>query len=101
MTVRPFLINSVREVSASSAAIIRLAAGCDILLVCNNPTGADEVLDSLAGYSNPTSQLRMIRLHGDVRQPGLLQSQAWVDACAELARFNQRLGLAESGDLFE
>ena len=82
-------------------AAAALAAGCDILLVCNNPAGADEVLDSLDGYSNPTSQLRMIRLHGDVRQPDLLTSQAWSVACAELAQFNHRLGLAESGDLFE
>ena len=41
-----------------------LQAGCDILLVCNNASGADQVLEALAGYSNPTSQLRMIRMHG-------------------------------------
>lgn len=78
-----------------------LDAGCDILLVCNNPEGADEVLDSLAGYSNPTTQLRMVRLHGQPAAGDLLQSQAWFDACEELHSFNQRLGLADSGDLFE
>lgn len=78
-----------------------LAAGCDILLVCNNPAGADEVLESLQGYSNPTSQLRMIRLHGQVAHTDLFASRDWQDACAELHAFNQRLGLAESGDLFE
>ena len=41
-----------------------LDAGCDILLVCNNPEGADEVLESLSGYSNPATQMRMVRLHG-------------------------------------
>ena len=78
-----------------------LAAGCDILLVCNNPEGADEVLESLQGYSNPTSQLRMIRLHGQAATTGLFESRDWQNACAELHAFNQRLGLAESGDLFE
>ncbi len=78
-----------------------LDAGCDILLVCNNPEGADEVLDSLAGYANPTTQLRMVRLHGQPAAGDLLQSQAWFDACEELHSFNQRLGLADSGDLFE
>jgi len=78
-----------------------LDAGCDILLVCNNPAGADEVLDSLAGYANPTTQMRMVRLHGQPAAGDLLQSQAWFDACEELNSFNQRLGLADSGDLFE
>lgn len=78
-----------------------LAAGCDILLVCNKPEGADEVLDSLQGYSNPTSQLRMIRLHGQATSTGLFESSDWRNACTQLQAFNRRLGLAESGDLFE
>ncbi|MHB1513600.1 MAG: beta-N-acetylhexosaminidase [Acidiferrobacter sp.] len=41
-----------------------LAAGCDIVLACNDPEGLDGLLDSLAGYSNPLSQARMTRLHG-------------------------------------
>ena len=78
-----------------------LDAGCDILLVCNNPEGADAVLESLRGYSNPTSQLRMIRLHGQATTTDLFESREWQDACHELQSFNRRLGLAESGDLFE
>jgi len=78
-----------------------LAAGCDILLVCNNPEGADEVLESLQGYSNPTSQLRMIRLHGQATNTDLFTTRVWGNACTQLDAFNQRLGLAESGDLFE
>ena len=78
-----------------------LDAGCDILLVCNNPDGADEVLDSLEGYSNPTTQLRMVRLHGQPAANDLFQSPAWHSACEELQDFNQRLGLADSGDLFD
>jgi len=78
-----------------------LDAGCDILLVCNNPAGADEVLDSLRGYSSPATQLRLIRLHGQQAHADLFASGEWRRACAQLARFNRRLGLAESGDLFE
>ena len=80
-----------------------LDAGCDILLVCNNPEGADEVLESLGDYSNPTSQLRMIRLHGQAPAAAadLFDTQQWRQACAELERFNQRAGLQDSGDLFE
>ena len=78
-----------------------LAAGSDILLVCNSPDGADEVLESLDGYTNPTSQLRMIRLHGAAVNADLFASRDWQNACEELHDFNHRLGLAESGDLFE
>ena len=78
-----------------------LAAGCDILLVCNNPTGADEVLEALRDYSNPASQLRMIRLHGEKPATDLFATQQWQAALGALERFNHRLGLAESGDLFE
>ena len=78
-----------------------LDAGCDILLVCNNPEGADEVLQSLQGYSNPVTQMRMIRLHGQAENEDLLGCAEWRSACDKLEAFHQRLGLAESGDLFE
>lgn len=76
-------------------------AGCDILLVCNNPDGADEVLDSLQGYSSPTTQLRMVRLHGQQSHAQIFDSAEWKHACEQLDRFNRRLGAVESGDLFE
>ena len=82
-------------------ARLALDAGCDILLVCNNPDGADEVLESLQDYSNPATQLRMIRLHGQNADVNLFASADWRRACEELNAFSRRLGLAESGDLFE
>ena len=78
-----------------------LAAGCDIVLICNNTNATDEVLDSLQGYSNPASQLRLARLHGQAVPDNLLVSQPWQQACAELDQFNQRRGQSESGDLFK
>lgn len=84
-------------------ARLALDAGCDILLVCNNSAGADEVLDSLQDYNNPTSQLRMVRLHGkpDRSSCRLFASKEWQQATARLQKFNQQSILAESGDLFE
>ena len=78
-----------------------LAAGCDILLVCNNADGADEVIESLRDYSNPTSQLRMVRMHGEKGEDDLCSGSRWRQACAELDRFHRRRGLADEGDLFE
>ena len=80
-----------------------LQAGCDILLVCNNATGADEVLEALDGYSNPTSQLRMIRMHGvpSPQSADLFSTQPWQQAIAQLEGFNQQESAGESGDLFE
>jgi len=82
-------------------AAAALDAGCDILLVCNNPQGADQVLDSLPDYSNPASQLRMVRMHGQRVEASRLETAAWQTACNELQAFNHRLGQADSGDLFE
>ncbi|MCP4186805.1 MAG: beta-N-acetylhexosaminidase [Gammaproteobacteria bacterium] len=80
-----------------------LQAGCDILLVCNNPEGADEVLESLGDYDNPTSQIRMIRLHG--RPPkgtaDLFNTRNWQQAVKLLDEFNQQASVTESGDFFE
>jgi beta-N-acetylhexosaminidase len=80
-----------------------LQAGCDILLVCNNPAGADEVLDALEDYNNPTSQLRMIRLHGQPspQSNDLFATQSWQETVALLDRFNAQEFPGESGDLFE
>ena len=41
-----------------------LTAGCDMVLVCNNPEAAAEVLASLSDYSDPVAQSRLVRLHG-------------------------------------
>ncbi|MBL8266620.1 MAG: beta-N-acetylhexosaminidase [Steroidobacter sp.] len=45
-----------------------LAAGCDVLSVCNDRQGVLQVIDSLRGSEDALSQVRMARLHG---KPGL------------------------------
>lgn len=40
-----------------------LAAGCDLLLVCNNRPAAVEVVEALADYHDPAGQARLVRLY--------------------------------------
>ncbi len=88
--------------SFSQRAAASLQAGCDMLLVCNNPQGADEVLESLRDYNNPVSQLRLVRLHGRaVEGRNLFHSTKWYSAIHRLAEFMQARELAQSDDLFE
>lgn len=80
-----------------------LNAGCDMLLICNNPQGADEVLDSLEGYNNPVSQLRLVRLHGrpTMKKGRLFKTPEWSQAVQRLQQFVKQSELTESNDLFE
>lgn len=41
-----------------------LAAGCDMVLVCNDPAGAGQLLDGFGAHDDPVSHLRLVRLHG-------------------------------------
>jgi len=50
--------------SYAQRAKTALDAGCDVVLVCNHSAAANEVLESLEGFSHTPSQMRMTRLHG-------------------------------------
>ena len=80
-----------------------LHAGCDMLVVCNNPEGVDEILQSLKGYNNPTSQLRMIRMHGkpSLQSDDIFNTEQWQQSVGRLEFFNQYQYPSESGDFFE
>lgn len=41
-----------------------LGAGCDMVLMCNNPAAADELLENLAYAMPATSLARLARMHG-------------------------------------
>lgn len=58
-------------VARAEAAV---AAGCDMLLVCNNQAGAGDVLDALKTATTPVTQARLMRMHGR-RAPGLSELQ--------------------------
>lgn len=59
-----------------------LAAGCDMVLVCNHSEGVAEVIDHLKDYSNPVAQMRLMRMHGkeSLARDELLNSYRWKKA---------------------
>jgi beta-N-acetylhexosaminidase len=68
-----------------------LAAGCDVLPVCNDRQSVLAALDELAGESDPLSQIRLARLHGRAmpERHALQQTARWqecrtaVDHCRD------------------
>lgn len=64
-----------------------LTAGCDMVLICNNPQAAGEVLDALKVYADPVRQSRLVRLHGKggTRLDRLHRNPRWHKAAALLA----------------
>jgi len=68
--------------SYGERAFLALEAGCDMVLVCNHPDGVAEVIGALGDYSNPTSQLRLTRMHGKekIDRNQLLATSKWKQA---------------------
>ena len=46
-------------------ARMALEAGCDMVLVCNQPEHAAQVVESLVSYNDPAAHLRLARMHGN------------------------------------
>lgn len=73
-----------------------LAAGCDMVLICNNPEGARAILRGLAYVPSPVLHARLARLHG--RHPvtmGELHSQpAWRQAISALQEVGENPSLS-------
>jgi len=69
-------------------AQLALEAGCDMVLVCNQPQHAVEVIDALSGYNDPAAQLRLARMHGRRFPPreSLRKSERWQSVTTRLAR---------------
>jgi beta-N-acetylhexosaminidase len=67
-------------------ARLALAAGCDVLPICNNRAAVYELLAGLGDASDPARQIRLVRLHGK-RAPGrreLMTSVRWRDVSEQL-----------------
>lgn len=69
-------------------ARLALAAGCDVLPICNNRAGVAEVLDGLGEAIDPVRQVRLMRLHGKPAsgRAELLASARWHDVSEQLKR---------------
>lgn len=68
-----------------------LNAGCDMVLVCNQPQAVTAVLDELEGYNMPTSQIRLARMHGmhPVSMDHLQKTTKWRSAVNEIEKFSE------------
>jgi beta-N-acetylhexosaminidase len=67
-----------------------LKAGCDMALVCNHLDGAIEAAEFIRGYNNPTSQLRLVRMHGEhpVGWNELRRDERWQQVSVQIAALN-------------
>ena len=83
---------SMGAVAAGSDIVERcqraLAAGCDMLLVCNDPGSRSQALAGLAVNPDPASQLRLVRMRGRERlaQAELHAAPEWNSAQQLLAQ---------------
>lgn len=71
-------------------AAAALDAGCDMALVCNHLEGAIEAARYIKGYTNPTSQLRLVRMHGEnnIDWQQLKQDNRWQQVSTEINALN-------------
>ncbi len=88
--------------SYTERASAAIAAGCDMVLVCNNQTAATKVLETLQTQISPASQVRLIRMHGRRLKYGIeeLQKQTdWQLVSRQLSalEMSPELGLADDG----
>ena len=69
-----------------------LDAGCDMVLVCNDRPAASATVASLREFSNPTSLVRLARLHGtgQVLRETLVSSDEWQAASERVERWTDR-----------
>jgi beta-N-acetylhexosaminidase len=78
-----------------------LAAGCDVLPVCNDRAAVISVLDRLHAEPEPASRLRLVRLRGrdGLQRRELLASSRWAECREALARCSAQPPLTlESGE---
>lgn len=77
-----------------------LAAGCDMVLVCNNQAQATKVLEQMKAEINPASQVRLMRMHAGkdaLSFDSLRQSEEWQTLAKEITSIEKmpELGLGD------
>jgi beta-N-acetylhexosaminidase len=68
-----------------------LSAGCDMLPVCNNRAGVVKLLDRLDVEPEPTSRLRLVRMHGKEGKYGSAMSRQALTSLPEWKRSQELL----------
>ena len=78
--------------SVPQRAQLALAAGCDMVPVCNDRASAIKTVAALKDYSQPLSLVRLARLHGTdgMLRETLLVSDQWQVASDKLAQWLAR-----------
>lgn len=76
----------------ANRAEIALNAGCDMVLVCNNPTAAEQVLNALPIKNNPDRERRLQKMRGkfSLTREQLQASQKWKQAAFLVQDFARR-----------
>lgn len=74
----------------SKRAELALTAGCDMVLVCNNPDAASKVLETLPLKSRPDSEKRLKAMQGQckISRTELFNSQKWQNISSQLNQIN-------------
>ncbi|MFQ5609584.1 MAG: glycoside hydrolase family 3 N-terminal domain-containing protein, partial [Woeseiaceae bacterium] len=67
-----------------------LEAGCDMVVICNDRSAAQQAVVALREFSNPLSLVRLARLHGtgNLLRESLLASDEWQTVSAELQQWS-------------
>ena len=78
--------------SASQRVLSALQAGCDLVLVCNDPEAVDEVLSKVKWHANALSHARLIRLHAHKKTDyeKLQYEPLWQAAVSVVKSLNQK-----------
>ena len=76
-------------------ALAALAAGCDMVLVCNNPEGVAQVLEALKDYKDPVAQMRLLRMHGHhgISRDEMHLDPRWQAAVRMIGEYDETLSL--------
>ena len=66
-------------------------AGCDMLLVCNNPVAAEQVLEALPITQDPIREQRLQRMQGKpfMNREHLLNTEKWQQISNLINQFTQ------------
>jgi beta-N-acetylhexosaminidase len=87
--------------NVTERAIAALDAGCDMVLVCNRPDLADELLETLQWKMPALSMARLARMHGKPHPPSLTdlhENQDFMNAVHQIGEIGIEEGALPLGD---